>query len=47
MTPNMGAKPERREEERWRIGERRGEESSSRNSLNPLVSNFPLLFTTN
>jgi hypothetical protein len=31
-TPNVGAEPERRKEERWRIGER-----SSRNSLNPLV----------
>jgi hypothetical protein len=36
---NVGAEPGRREEEGWRIG--RGEESSFRNSLNPLVSNSP------
>jgi hypothetical protein len=40
MTPNLGVEPGRREEERWHIGE--AEESSSRNSLNPVVSNSPV-----
>jgi hypothetical protein len=30
MTPNVGAELDRREEERWRIGERRGREVAHR-----------------